>query len=848
MTLNNTLRQQTTAKSHQSLKQQLSALYSLVAPTWPLAHSVACNPLQGLEELPFAKAVSAGQTLFDAHTLPGFWQLRQAQEVGQLTATAIEEAWNQAVADLPANCTLNMQQIDMTALLRSMYDTLDERVVEELNPKLMQDSLPYLQEVQPWYGTINAVNQEATTWLAAFLDEGQAAWPMPMRERGFYRAVKALMETQKTYTSSLAELPEDSMAALGLLLHKLPLREGQRERFLRDHLLALPGWASFIRWRGEQEDYEPQQRHPICLDDYLAVRLLLADQLPSTAWERPAEARFEWRVLHNWLAKQLNPAPGVSVEEWSGLLKTVHEGYLQLRLELLKAWEAQFRSKLGHQLKRQLGREVSSGRADAQLAFCIDVRSEPFRRQVEACGPYETFGFAGFFGLPIAYETVLGKTIKSLPVLLQPAHRLQEQAAQGCSHQAERHTKGLKLLKELKQAYKSLKYNIATPFAAVEALGLPAGLITVGRSLVPEQLAKLRRAGRCWFRPEIDTAPDIKPTEDWGIPLENQITYAGNALRMMGLTRNFAPLVVLCGHGSQTENNPYAAALDCGACGGSHGGPNAAAMARILNQEEVRKALREEGIDIPEDTLFIGAEHNTTTDAVRLLDLPVLSEEKRQQLAHLKSNLTRAQGHNLEERAGQFGLKTSKGMLRRSTDWSEVRPEWGLAGNAGFVVAPRQLTDKLDLRGRCFLHSYDWEQDSEATSLEVILTAPLVVAQWINSQYFFSTVDNTAFGSGNKVTHNVVGKIGVMQGNSSDLMHGLPWQSVMKNDEELYHQPLRLTAFVVAPRERVQMLVEKHEVLQKLLYNEWVAMQVLDPETEELWMLDTDGKWLLGEN
>jgi uncharacterized protein YbcC (UPF0753/DUF2309 family) len=844
MTLNTTTQQQTITGAKPPLSEQLAELYRLIAPTWPLAHAVACNPLQGLEELPFEEATRKGQELFDAQTLPGFWQLRQALAAGHITQEQVEQSIDNALEGLPAAHAIAKDSIALRPLMKTMVEELDERYTPSHTPELLQQALGQLQEANAWQGTLEPVNKDTITWLSAFLDEGQAAWPMPMRERGFYRAVKALMELQGEGAGLLELLPEDSEEAIALLLDKLPVAPKDHHRFLRDQLLALPGWASFIRWRSGQSDYAPQLQYPITLNDYLAVRLLLLCQLPQAAWEEAVVPQCEWLTLHHWAAQQLRPEPATDPRAWADLLQDMQEACHRLRLSLLQSWEAAFRQHIGRQLQQQMAAKPETARPDAQLAFCIDVRSEPFRRQVEACGDYETFGFAGFFGLPIAYETVLGKRVKSLPVLLQPAHELREQASPCCAHQAERHQNGLKLLKELKQAYKSLKYNIATPFAAVEALGLPAGLITVGRSIIPQPLSKLRRLGRRWFRPEIDTAPDINPAEDWGIPFDNQVAYAGNALRMMGLTRNFAPLVVLCGHGSQTENNPYAAALDCGACGGSHGGPNAAAMARILNQEAVRDALREEGIAIPQDTLFVGAEHNTTTDAVRLIDLPSLTEEKQAQAAHLKSNLERAQKRNLAERAGQFGLKTSKGMLRRSTDWSEVRPEWGLAGNAGFVVAPRQLTEKLDLRGRCFLHSYDWEQDAEATSLEVILTAPLVVAQWINSQYFFSTVDNTAFGSGSKVTHNVVGKIGVMQGNSSDLMHGLPWQSVMKNDEELYHEPLRLTAFVVAPKERVQMLVEKHEVLQKLLYNEWVAMQVLDPETEQLWALGADGKWV----
>jgi uncharacterized protein YbcC (UPF0753/DUF2309 family) len=843
MTLNTTTQQKDITKAKQPLATQLAELYSLIAPTWPLAHAVACNPLQGLEQLPFAEATQKGQELFDAQTLPGFWQLRQALSAGQITEQQIAQAIDKALEDLPATHKIGNTDTSLRPILTGMAKELDERHSPSHTSELLQQALAQFQEARPWQSTLESTNQATLTWLSAFLDEGQAAWAMPMRERGFYRAVKALLELQGGQTELLGQLPEDSEAAIAVLLEELPVEPKDRQRFLRDQLLALPGWSSFIRWRSEQHDYAPQLDYPISLTDYLAVRLLLACELPDSDWGTTAAPQREWLILHHWADKQLTPAKDVAPEEWADLLQDLQEAYHRIRLELLQSWEAAFRQNIGQQLKQQLSADPATARPDAQLAFCIDVRSEPFRRQVEASGDYETFGFAGFFGLPIAYETVLGERVKSLPVLLQPAHELREQASPCCAHQAEHHQKGLKLLKELKQAYKSLKYNISTPFAAVEALGMPAGLITIGRSLIPQPLSKLRRIGRRWFRPEIDTAPDINPAEDWGIPFENQLTYAGNALRMMGLTRNFAPLVVLCGHGSQTENNPYAAALDCGACGGSHGGPNASAMARILNQSSIQEGLREQGIDIPADTLFVGAQHNTTTDAVSLLDLPKLDAEKQAQIAALKTGLANAQNRNLDERAGQFGLKKGKGILRRSTDWSEVRPEWGLAGNAGFIVAPRQLTEKLDLRGRCFLHSYDWEQDAEATSLEVILTAPLVVAQWINSQYFFSTVDNTAFGSGSKITHNVVGKIGVMQGNSSDLMHGLPWQSVMKNDDELYHQPLRLTAFVVAPRERVQMLLEKHEVLQKLLYNEWVAMQVLDPETEQMWALQADGSW-----
>ena len=185
---------------------------------------------------------------------------------------------------------------------------------------------------------------------------------------------------------------------------------------------------------------------------------------------------------------------------------------------------------------------------------------------------------------------------------------------------------------------------------------------------------------------------------------------------------------------------------------------------------------------------------------------------------------------------------------RRSQDWSEVRPEWGLARNAAFIVAPRQLTQALDLEGRCFLHSYDWVKDESLTSLETILTAPMVVAEWINTQYLFSTIDNVTYGSGSKVTHNVTGKIGVMQGNGSDLMHGLPLQSVNATDGINYHQPQRLLTIIYAPRENVTAIINRQDILKKLFFNAWVHLIVIEPTENKAYQLQTTGEWYLMTN
>jgi uncharacterized protein YbcC (UPF0753/DUF2309 family) len=257
-------------------------------------------------------------------------------------------------------------------------------------------------------------------------------------------------------------------------------------------------------------------------------------------------------------------------------------------------------------------------------------------------------------------------------------------------------------------------------------------------------------------------------------------------------------------------------------------------LAAICNDEAVKSELRDRGIDVPADTVFVAGEHNTTTDEVELFasDVPETHEEDIEQL---RADLADARAGATAERAGDLGADAEAGVReadRRAADWAETRPEWGLAGNAGFVVGPRELTDDLDLDGRSFLHSYDWRTDPDGDALAAILTGPMVVTQWINTQYYFSTVDNAVYGSGSKVTHNPVGNVGVYQGNGGDLMAGLPRQSLMSANDEPYHQPVRLSTIIHAPVERVTDVLVEHQELTQLLDNDWLSLTVVDPQQD----------------
>ena len=803
-----------------------------VPPLWPLESAIAVNPLAGFENRSFEKAVNLAAHQFSARASLPLAQWRKLLAAGKVSKSALRDAAIQKLGGLNAAFELIGHSV-------SRLDLLMARLLELATEH--DSTAP---------ATLPADAAFIAKWCAAFFDQGQAASPMPNRKLGFYRATLAAIAydaefyslTGKNGQQLLLSVPRDPLEAIAEGLGAIGIHAGEEEQKLADLVARLPGWAGHIRWRSEHADPDITAATPASMADLLALWLLLerAGAVSPRGNTAPTDDFSAQLALHFGLTNVSVAGLGEKNHDRFAAIATMTEDALGAIFQL--AAECTYRNNLIPKLQTAATGSAATKTPDAQLVFCIDVRSEPFRRALEAEGRYETYGYAGFFGLPIAlHRHGHERRTKLLPVLLSPQHNVFEAPVPGREPEAAALLASQEGTNKTAALFDAGKQGTATAFATAEAIGPIAGLLMAARTLAPRLVKQI---GSVFSPPReefLAPALDRQTEEHPAFTLQEKIGFALALFKLTGLPAQTARLVALIGHGGCAVNNPYAAALDCGACGGNAGGSNARILAAILNDPEVRTGLKEQGIAIPEITWFIAAEHNTTTDEILIFDRLSVPASHHEDLAALIANLAKAGEANRQRRA-KLLRRTSNDLLTGAKHWGELRPEWGLAGNAAFIAGPRSLTRDIDLEGRAFLHSYDWQADHDGTVLTTILTAPMIVAQWINCQYLFSTIDNDRYGSGDKVTQNVVGRIGVLQGNGGDLRVGLPRQALFTDDGSPFHVPQRLMTVVLAPFALVEQVVEANDILGRLFGNGWATLVAIDPGTGKAMLWRQDNK------
>jgi len=746
----------------------------------------------------------------------------------------------------------------------------------------------------------DSINREVIKWCEAFLDEGHAVWAMPEREKGFYHAWKSLAALEwspcgiANSSRKIEQLPESPEEALLDHLDVLGIPEHMRQDYLSLQLASLCGWASFINWRGElSEGHEWQETYPVDLTQYLAVRVWYEREIVKQACASELGIEGTYPRIAAWIERENNAtsaeqrahavqlSTAIRLHDLAGALKIspatlTDAAPEQLRTLIdwidafpvaehgpvwLKAFEAGYHEDVLGKISASVKNAAQSGdtntRPDAQAMFCIDVRSEPFRRSIESVGNYQTIGFAGFFTVFIRHRAFGDHHFtEQYPAIGKAQHTTCDVVRENQEAELSRHEAGKDFFHTAHELLHDLKAHVLTPYITVEALGWIFGVPLFGRTLFPTLFRRGREKTAVKVAPPVSTNVTFDEMEGddgvkFGLALDDQVAMLETALRSTGLTDNFARLVLACGHGSSSDNNPYEAALNCGACGGNAGTPNARVFASIGNKPEVRKQLAERGIVIPEDTHFLAGLHDTTTDGVTFYDQEDIPSTHQSDMERFKKDLREAAIRTNKERCGKLPLITDnpsaatvqKEIDRRAGDWSEVRPEWGLSGNAAFIIGRRSLTQTIDLEGRSFLNNYDYREDPTGALIQGILGAPTVVGQWINSEHYFSATDPEVYGAGSKIYHNVVGRIGIMAGPQSDLRTGLARQSVMKGKMP-YHEPLRLLVVAEAPRERLKNALENLPHVQMLFDNEWVHLVAVDPEEDnQLYRYEPGLKW-----
>lgn len=751
-----------------------------IAPAWPLDRLIAVNPLWQWRDTPFAEVTARMAALGDHRCLMAAEDYL-ALHPTQISDTQLQQArdWHNSPLSLLA---LKQPPANATNHWRNISDLVDA----QRTPRQMAWHEEIVHQISQFCGDWASRHEET----AGSAQQLYQAWLDAARtDRGL-----AILMAEPGLSDALATLPNRADELIDSALGELAISGSALTDYGLALLLDIHGWASHFAWRAWQAGLNGQSHDG--LRGLLAIRLAWDWLLWQLYHERDASLapqwQQQWQQWPHWLANHRQQ------QEW------------------LMVWQSARELACQQQLMAQLDRPAptpqvpANGEPDGhtapvlQAVFCIDVRSEVIRRALEAQHPgIETLGYAGFFGLPLAWQPTPGHCAQAqLPGLLAPAMTAHGalQAADGA----------------LSRLWSSVMGGAPTAFSAVESAGISGLLKLWRRSFQPGA-------------PQHPLTPGAGPLclQVDGQPLDAaaQAELAAGILRDLGLTERLAPRVLLVGHASSSSNNPHAAGLDCGACGGQSGELNARVLAQILNDDAVREQLARRGLTLPTSSRFVAALHDTTTDEIHCF--AERSDDVDDTLRHW---LDAAGAGARAERAARLGLPDNRlsRFLRRAADWSEVRPEWGLAGNHSMVVAPRARTRHLHLDGRSFLHDYQWQQDEGFARLTGIMTAPMLVAHWINMQYHLSVTDPLHFGSGSKLLHNVVGGgIGVFEGNGGDLRIGLPWQSV-HDGEQWQHDALRLNVFIAAPPQAIAEIVAAQPLLTQLVDNQWLALFALD--------------------
>ena len=649
--------------------------------------------------------------------------------------------------------------------------------------------------------------------VCSYLDQGIAIWNFPAGNNGFLASIK---ELEKNSLSSFFKndrakrlLLEDK-CSLSELLEILVGNEENYEHYLFDQQFAHPGWSGLV---------SVIESNPSSLIDTKKITLTELIQF---------ELLLEIDALDSYFTDIWSPLCHKIKLSFKALFDEVPQNEFFTVISVLQdAYEWSYYDQVLNGISKSDSSSQENHQHTFQAIFCIDDRECSVRRHLEAADENcETFGTPGHFNVEFYFQPEHSNFhTKVCPAPITPAFLIKE------SDKTAKNKKDFHFSNKANGLVLGWIYTHTLGFLSVFKLFASvfkpiktASFVTSAKHMDPNSILTIESKGEI-------SADGLKI----GFTLEEMVERVYQLLSSIGMIKDFSPLVYFVGHGSSSANNPFYATMDCGACSCRPGSVNARVISFMANKKEVRLELAKRGVEIPVETQFLGALHDTGRDEIIYFDESILTIENQKRHEVNQEQFLIALEQNAKERSRRFmsintknsAKKIHKQILSRTVSLFEPRPELDHATASLCIVGRRNVTKNIFLDRRAFLNSYDYRIDPEGKSLLPILNAATPVSGGINLNYYFSKVDNQNLGAGTKLPHNVMGLFGVSNGTDGDLRPGLPIQMV-----EL-HDPIRLMMVVEHYPDVVLSVIKSNPSTYEWYENNWLNLVVLNPDTKQ---------------
>lgn len=666
--------------------------------------------------------------------------------------------------------------------------------------------------------------------LSNYLDQGVSIWKFPITDQSFIGAIR---EMEKNGLVSIFRrgrakklIAQETITTEDLLNILVGKNQDLYKTYLFDQQFEHNGWSGFVS-EVEKNGWMLLDHRQIKTSELIFLECLMEiDALDYKFGEG------KWFPLEDYLDSKP---------------QTLFDNILESKVfTIAKLWQEAFEWSYYLPVLKGLidnDKKKKVNRLDFQTIMCIDDRICSWRRHIEELAPNcQTFSTPGFFGLDMVFQPEGGKFYtKVCPMPMTPQYLVKEVSKEEVFSSLRKKvtakiTKNKIHHHDTDIHFSEHAHNSILGWISSQFIGFFSALNLVSAVLFPRRSA----ATSSPFNHMEKNYPlaienQTGATEDkfhLGYTIDEMATRVFNMMSSIGLKRDFAPIVYVIGHGSTSTNNPYFAGYDCGACSGRAGSVNARVFCQMINKPEVRYILKTKGVNIPDETIFMGGLHDTTQDVVQFFDKDIVYTDSLR-AAHIenKKKLRAALLLNAKERSRRFEnidstsslSKIHKLIKKRAISFFEPRPEYNHATNALCIVGRRDMTKGLFLDRRAFLNSYDYQLDTDGKFLQGILNAAAPVCGGINLEYYFSRTDNQKLGSGTKLPHNVVGLFGVANGIEGDLRPGLPAQMIE------IHEPLRLMIIVEQLPDIILSAIQANNATYEWFINEWIHLICFHP-------------------